>query len=353
VEKQNATLTVHLDAIAHNVEVLQSYLQPATQQMAVIKANAYGHGAIKIAKHLEPKVVWFSVNDIHEAVELRGNGIRLPILVFGIPEEETAALYQEHKITATVSAKEHFNILPDGAAYHLNFDTGMGRLGFGLAQADEVKTLIDSHSNLRCTGIYSHFATAGEGDMSKMKNQFQAFKKLRSRLSPELITHMCNTAATMQLPEAQFDMIRTGIGLYGYAPGDIDIPALKPALSWESYLIQVNPIQKSETVSYGARWQCPADGFMGVIPVGYEDGIPRSLSGKFSVLIHEKKYPVVGTVTMNYCMIFLGRDELKPGSEVVLWNEEMNAGSWAREIGTIPYEILTGLPAKMPRSYSG
>jgi len=352
VNKSNSICTVDLNAISNNVDALQSRCRPGVQQMAVVKADAYGHGAVKVAKKVAPQVGWFAVNDIYEAIELRDNGIQKPILVFGVPAEGEAHLYRKHEITATVSSSHHFTVLPEGTEYHLNFDTGMNRLGFRAEQSDEVIELKNNHPELKCTGIYSHFATADEPGSKKINQQLELFKQIRKRFDSSLLTHLCNTAGLIQCPEAQFDLVRTGIGIYGYSPGQVELPELKPAISWETHLVQVKPIKKSETVSYGAGWTAKEDGFIGVIPVGYADGIPRSLSGDIEVSINGKNYPMAGTITMNYCMIDLGKKQFKTGTEVYLWNQHHTAKEWADKMDTIPYEILTNLPRAVQREYN-
>jgi alanine racemase len=351
--KRNTILTVNLDTIFHNVEVLQSYLKRGVKQMAVVKANAYGHGAVEVAHKIAPQIDWFAVNDMHEAVELRETGIEAPILVFGVPEAETSALYNRFNLTATVSAFSHYQLLPEGTSYHLNFNTGMGRLGFRPEEAKEVSELIESHPELHCGGIYSHLATADELDAAKTEEQYQLFKEIQTHFDSSLLAYLCNSAGAVQYPEAQFDMVRTGIGIYGYAPGEVSVPGLKPALTWETHLAQVNVIKKGETVSYGAIWKAPEDGYIGIIPVGYADSIPRGLSGNLNVVIEGNVYPVVGRVTMNYCMIFLGQKPMGTGTKAYLWDEHQNAGDWAVKMQTIPYEIVTNIPPHVTRKYQG
>jgi len=352
VKKRNSILTVDLDAIASNVDILQSYLKEGVCQMAVVKADAYGHGAVQVAHKIAGQVSWFAVNDIQEAIALRDGGIRIPILVFGVPEKVAARLYNEYDITATISSEDHFKWLNDGTRYHLNFDTGMNRLGFRPEQIDEVLQLNKNHPQLNCTGIYSHFATADERGSEKINQQHEIIEKIREQFDKKLLTHMCNTAGMIQRSGAQFDLVRTGIGIYGYSPGQIEISDLKSAIHWKTQLVQVNPIKESETVSYGARWQAPKDGYIGIIPVGYSDGIPRGLSGKFEVNIEGESYAVVGTVTMNYCMIDLGEKPFDAGTEVYLWDSHHTPQDWARATDTIPYEILTGI-SSVPREFVG
>lgn len=349
---ENSVITVNTDAISRNLNVLKSYCDAGVEQMAVIKANAYGHGLVEVASAVAGQVKWFAVNDISEAIALRKAGIENAILVFGVPEKHDAQLYKKFDVTATVSSLENLDVLKPGTEYHLNFDTGMGRLGFRPEEAEKVNKQIRTYTDIHCTGIYSHFATADEPDSPKGSQQLQLFNNICRLFPNDLLVHMCNTAATVQFSDAHFDLVRNGIGMYGYAPGRIKIE-LSSSLGWTTRLVQVKKINKSETVSYGATWAAPENGYTGVIPVGYSDGIPRNLSGKFQVHIHGEKYAVVGTVTMNYCMVWLGKQKLPAGTEVELIGQNSTAETWAETAGTIPYEILTGLSPHITRHYAG
>ncbi|HEX6982933.1 MAG TPA: alanine racemase [Balneolaceae bacterium] len=349
--KNNSAVTVNLAALKENVSKLRSFINKETGVMAVVKANAYGHGAAKVAEALSPIVEAFAVNDIQEAIELRENNISKPVLVFGVPEKSFAAMYRKYDLTATVSSEDHFEILPDNTSYHLNFDTGMGRLGFHPDKARKVARLAARHTELSCTGIYSHFASAHKPESGSVHRQCKLFQTVREHFPPDLKTHICNTGGTAFYRIKQFDMVRLGIGMYGYSPGKAKIQGLKPVLKWSSRLVQVNKVKAGKAVSYGSIWRVPRDGYVGVIPVGYYDGLRRNLSGQFSVRIGTKSYKVVGIITMNFCMVYLGDDYFEPGTEAELIYPGNDAEDWAEKIGTISYEILTGINEKIPRKY--
>ena len=351
IQKSNSTVEVNLDKLKQNLEKLRSYLDEDTRVMSVVKADAYGHGAVEVASTLEPMVDAFAVNDIHEGIELREQDITKPILVFEVPQKTKASQYRIHNLTATVSAKEHFDWLPNGTSYHVNFDTGMGRLGFAPEEAERVLLLIEENKNLFCTGIYSHFATADSPGSDLVTEQHRLFTAIREQFPKELTAHIANTGATAFYSSMQFDMIRLGIGLYGYAPGETGIAEISPILHWKSRLVQIKPINEKSTVSYGATWQAPTDGNLGIIPVGYDDGLKRSLSEELTVRIKGETYPLVGNITMNYSMVFLGDDNYKTGTPVELLYAESNARDWASKIDTIPYEVLTSINPKIPREY--
>lgn len=319
--------------------------------MGVVKANAYGHGAVEVAKAINPLVASFAVNDIHEGIELREKGITKPVLVFEVPDKPSVSLYKEHDLTATITAEEHFEWLPDGTSYHLNFDTGMGRLGFRPSKAKRVAGLIDEYDHISCTGIYTHFATADSPGSEFVLRQYEQFKKILEHFPHKLTTHTTNTGALLFYNLEQFNMVRLGIGMYGYSPGKKVIEDIEPILSWKTRLVQTKTIAANDTVSYGATWKAPQEGYLGVIPLGYEDGLKRSLSDKLSVRINDKIYDIAGTITMNYSMIFLGSDDYEPGTEVEILYPGSDAGDWAKKIGTIPYEILTSINPKISREY--
>jgi alanine racemase len=351
IQKSNSTVTINLSRLKKNARNLADHLDEDTRIMGVVKADAYGHGAVEIAQALDDMVAAFAVNAIQEGIELRENGIDKPILVFEVPLKSFASQYRMQNLTATVSAEEHFEWLPNGTSYHLNFDTGMGRLGFGPEEAKRVADLVQDNQELFCTGIYSHFATAGNPGSELVKEQHSKFKILRSHFPQQLTTHISNTGGTAFYDTEQFNMVRLGIGLYGYPPAETEIEGIAPVLSWKSKLVQTKKIAANSTVSYGASWRAPMDGYLGIIPIGYEDGLKRNLSGKISVRIGPKTYPLVGTITMNYCMVFLETDHYEPGTEVDILYQESTAGDWAQKLDTIPYEILTSITPKASREY--
>ncbi|NGP76996.1 alanine racemase [Balneolaceae bacterium YR4-1] len=350
--KRDSVITIDLSTIRHNLKVIRKLAGSDAGVMPVVKANAYGHGSVKVAEALQNEVDWFAVNSVDEGIELRDHGIDLPILVFCVPNSETANLYTNFNLTATISELSHFGFLPAGTEYHLNFDTGMGRLGIQGDRVDEAVLEMEKHSALICTGIYSHFATSDVPGSEMVEAQLKRFKKIRIRFPDHLFTHIANTGGAVFYKNTTFDLIRPGIGIYGYSPAENVIQGLKPALSWSSKLVQVNPIRKGDSVSYGAHWEAPRDGFVGVIPVGYEDGLKRVLSGKIRIGIGGKEYRQVGNITMNYCMVFLDQDRHDAGTGVELLSSSKNdLSNWAELAGTIPYEILTSLLPKIPRVY--
>lgn len=348
----NSYAAVYGARLSNNLSVLGEKLRPGVQKMAVVKADAYGHGAVAVARHIAPEVDAFAVAQVDEGVSLREGGVSNPILVLGTPNPDNAGVFTRFDLTATVSDLAHFDLLPAGAKYHLNFDTGMGRYGFLPDQVSDVRQAMKDHDELHCKGIYSHFSMAHLPDNAFVRRQLELFKSVRAQFDERLTTHLSNSGGALYYPGSQFDMVRIGIGLYGYGPGPEAIGGLQPALEWRSRLAHVKRIAEGANVSYGNSWRAPHEGWLGVVPVGYADGLPRRLSNKFQVSINGERYASVGTVTMDNIMIWLDRDPIKTDTEVsVMGTEAMDAGEWAELTDTIPYEILVRISSRVQRKF--
>jgi alanine racemase len=322
--------------------------------MAVIKDDAYGHGAVPIARHLAPKVEWFCVARLPEALELRAAGIEHPILVFEVPPVGSEGVYKEQQITASISNFSVFERLVAGTNCHLHFDTGMFRLGLSPKDVSIVHEKMKQYAHLHYTGMYTHYANADRVEDASVMKQLEVFKALRGEFPEDFMTHTCNTGGIFYYHNkgALFDAVRPGVCLYGYAPGVDAIKDLTPILEWRSKLVQVKPVVPGNEVGYGSRWKATEKGWLGIIPVGYADGVFRGLSGLFEVEIAGKKYPQVGTISMDFMAVYLGQDKPDEGEEVVLLNsKDLTATEWAQKMGTIPYEITTAISPKVERRY--
>lgn len=348
----NSYASVYGERLLHNLEILNRRMKPGVLKLAVVKADAYGHGAVPVARHVARHVDMFAVAQVDEGIELRKGGIRNPILVLGTPNSHNAEAFTHFGLTATVSDMEHFKVLPAGAAYHLNFDTGMGRYGFQPGQVSEVKEAISRHGELHCKGIYSHFSMAHLPENSFVYRQLELFNSIRAQFDEALTTHISNSGGVLYYPGARFDMVRYGIGLYGYSPGPETVEGLQPVLEWKSRLAQVKRMEKGGNVSYGNSWQAPRPGWLGVVPVGYADGLPRALSNRLQVAIGGNRFDSVGTVTMDNIMVWLDQEPMKTDTEVsVLGGDAMNAREWADLTATIPYEILVRISSRVQRKF--
>lgn len=349
----NSVADIDFKKLKRNLNYIKSKVGVDKKIMAVVKADAYSHGAVKAAVFLEPLVDWFAVATVDEGIQLRMAEVQKPILVFGVPCTDTAAAYGRYNLAATVSHESHFSILTDGTRYHINFDTGMGRLGFKADQCELVRSLAAQNQRLICAGLYTHYALADEPDSSFVEKQFHDFEQIAQSLSEIPNKHISNTGAAVHYSLNHYDMVRVGIGLWGYTPGKLQDTGLAPVLTWKSKLAQVRPIMEGETVSYGASWSCPEDGYIGTIPAGYADGLPRSLSNKLDVMINGKFYKVAGNVTMDYTMVYLGDYQPESGTSVTLMGGNgLPANRWAELAGTNTHEILTNITGRVKKVYS-
>lgn len=332
-----------------------------------MKADAYGHGAAITARYLDPYVDWFAVATMDEGVELRLSGVTKPILVLGVPSEQTAPAYISHNLTATISHPSHFSLLMDGTRYHLNVDTGMHRLGVQPDQYEEVRSLAILNQRLIASGIYSHLSTADDAKSEFVKTQESSFKEVLSFFPEIPLRHLLNSSGLFYHQLERFDMVRMGLVQWGYLPGDPKqnvIPemqnawnAIRKVLTWSSRIVETRKISRGEGVSYGARWKAPEDGFISTIPVGYADGLFRLASGKISVMLHHSngpiRFPIVGSITMDYIMIFTGDMKISSGTKVdLLTDNGPDAWDWAQAADTIPFEVLTRLSNRVVREYS-
>lgn len=321
--------------------------------ISVVKADAYGHGALEVAELLSPVSEWFATAQIQEAVDLRRNGIANPILVFAPPLAHETRLYRQYGITAVVSSVEHVALLKPGTHFHLHVDTGMRRTGILPEDLPAFDAALAKRPDLEFTGLMTHFATAEHPDFTHYDHQLARFGPVFEQYGRDRMVHAANSGTILMKQDARFDAIRPGIALYGIDPAPEQRPELKPALGWESFLIQVKPIRKGEAVSYGATWQAPRDGYYGVVPVGYRDGLVRALSGRISFGLPDRYVPQVGVITMDASMVWLGDRVEKEGTPVVIYDSEaVQLRNWADLLGTISYELLCAVGDRVERRYT-
>ena len=352
-EGWNSVAVIDTAAIIHNLEYLRVNSGDVRLQMAVVKANAYGHGAVGVAKSVNEHVEWFGVSSVLEGVELRNSGISKPIMVFGTPFTESAHFYQDFDLVAVVSQLQHFEVLLSGTSYHIKFDTGMGRIGFRKEELNQVLSNVDVFKDLKLGGIMTHFASAEETNTQVFDAQLKDFDLIQSAFDKSILRHVANSAASLHQSGIGFDMIRSGVAMYGFDPRGSYNLALKPAFNWISRLVQVRFMKKGEGVSYSHSFHMPEDGYIGVIPVGYADGLPRRLRNRLRLKIGDETFPMVGNVTMDQIMIYLGPEPRKSGSEVLIMGgtENQSVYRWAELMGTIPYEVTSIIGNRVKRVY--
>ncbi len=358
---------IDLSAIRYNIENLRKHLHADVEIIAVVKANAYGHGDIQVAKvAIEAGATMLAVATPEEALHVREAIENTPILILGAVPESFAPFAAEHNITLTVFTTEWVNEVSKTSKdfkkplkVHIKVDSGMGRIG--VRTEKEVKAVYDAiilANNIEVDGIFTHFATADEEDTVQYNHQVKLFKELVQTLpeKPRLV-HAANTAASLVKENVQFDAVRFGISMYGLAPSpyvEKNLPyELHPALSLVSELVYVKKIAKGDTISYGGTYVAQQEEWVGTIPVGYADGVIRGLSGQ-EVLVDGMRAPIIGRICMDQCMIKLPR-KMTVGEKVVLigkqQQDEIRIQEWADRLHTIVYEIPCMLSSRVPRVY--
>ena len=367
---------VDLDAIAHNLKALSDFLQaeprPAGASVpgivAVVKANAYGHGAVPVAKALENAgATMLACADVEEAVTLRRAGVGVDILVFGALGVSDVSGIFEYRLTPTISTPSAGRALQAAAAargvrlrYHLKVDTGMNRLGLRYDNLPRTLPELMASESLQIDGLYTHFATADDPESPLMEEQRTRFERVRAQLAadgvrPRLV-HAANSAALLRDSRAWYDLVRPGLLLYGVVPPPLasTLP-LKPALSLHSRLVAVKHIRPGEIVSYGARFVAERPTRIAVVPAGYADGLDTRLEGRGMALVRGRRARVVGAVCMDMLMLDITDIEAYPGDEVVFLgtqgHDRIEVREMAGSIGTIPWEILCRLGSRIERRY--
>ena len=358
---------VSLARLRSNLEAVRALAAPA-RVMAVLKANAYGHGLEAVARCLAPRVDAFAVALVEEGIALRRLGIDKPVLVLGGTWTRQIPLFLEHDLTITVPSIARLLDLEQAAAAaktvaraHLKIDTGMERIGVRYYNAQSLLEAAARSRHVRVEGIYSHFANADAPDLAHARLQLERFLEVlrfyerHSLPAPE--RHIANSAALLRLPEARLDLVRPGILLYGVYPY-ADAPRaieVQPALSWRTRVVYFKVVEPGSPVSYGSTWKSDHRVRVVTVPVGYGDGYFRALSNRAEVLLRGKRQRQVGTICMDQMMVDIEWGEGWNGDEVVLIGEQGSARVSVEELagwaGTIPYEILTAIGGRVPRIY--
>ncbi len=356
---------INLRRLTANYQAIKTAVFPA-KVLAVIKTNAYGHGMIEVARHMEQlKSPYFAVAIVEEGIQLRRAGINTPILVFGGILDEQIPLFFEYDLTITaVSIPQLLRIntiaktMNQRVVIHLNIDSGMGRLGIPYQQVDELLDALQQCNHSYIEGIYSHFATADERDLTFAREQMRRFNSLltaydRRGIPRPPLCHLSNSGGILQLENGRFNMVRAGIMFYGVYPSDEaarTIP-IQPVLAWKSKVVHIKTVQPNQPISYGSTWRSDHETRIATVPVGYGDGYFRVMSGRAEVMINGRHHPVVGRITMDQIMINIEDAIVQIGEEVTLIGDSIPAGALAEWAGTIPYEILTNINGSVPRLY--
>lgn len=363
---------VSLKAIGHNIAQVKKRLRPGVKLLAVIKADAYGHGAVRVGKYLEDQVDYFAVATAEEAMELREQGIRLPVLVLGYISPEQYSEILDYDITQTVYSLEIAEKLSEASVkagcrtkIHAALDTGMTRIGFHITEeeADRIAA-ISRLPGLELEGMFTHFSCADQKDKTYCGLQLEKFRRmegmLRERGVEIPVKHICNSAGIMEFDDYRFDMVRSGIVTYGLYPSEeVDKSRLPliPALSWKSRVIHVQDVEPGLGVSYGATYTTEGPCTrIATVSAGYADGYPRALSNKGRVLIHGRYAPILGRVCMDQMMVDVSHiPDVKVEDTVTLIGREGDRGITMEEVADpacrFNYEMACGISKRVPRIY--
>lgn len=363
---------INLDTLASNMRQIKS-CSKSKEIIAVVKADAYGHGALDIAPVLlENGATSLAVAVVNEGVELRRGGIECPIMVLGFTPpslidnllkydiQQTVFSYNYAKELSTIAKRKHKK-----AKIHIAVDTGMGRIGF-MPSEESIKEVIEISKlpNIEIEGLFSHFSTADEKDKEYSNYQLNSFNNFYEGLKNQgvniKIRHIANSAAITEMPETHFEAVRPGIILYGYYPSeevDKSRIKLKPVMELKTNIVHIKSIPSGYYISYGRRFQASRDSIIATLPVGYADGYTRLLNNKAKVIINGQLAPVVGSICMDQCMVDVTDIEggVKVGDEVILIGEKdgvkLNADHIAKMLGTINYEVVCMITKRVPRVY--
>jgi len=364
-------LEIDVDAIANNVRLLKSRIGAKTELMAVVKANAYGHGAVEVSRvALKNGATRLAVATWEEGAELREAGINVPVLILGVSTQDDLEALIYYDLTAGLGEIEVAEKLSQIARnygkkvkVHINVDTGMSRMGVQVEKAFHLVTKITSFPDIILEGIFTHFTSSGEINKTSTYEQFGRFKQVLEKLKKQKIniplTHVADSATLLDCPSLHLDMVRPGIAIYGSYPSENvknRLP-LQQISTLKTKIISLRKIPPGARVSYGGTFEAKRSTLVATLPIGYADGLPRVLSNRGQVLVKGKRVPIIGRICMDHCMIDVTDiPEVQVGDEAVLWgkqeNEFISLNEVAKKIGTIVYEVVTMVDKKrVPRLF--
>lgn len=363
---QESVLEINFKALAHNYKFIKSKIKSETKILAVVKAFGYGTDAIEVAKYLENEldVDYFAVAYIREGAYLRANGISKPILVIhpqvvnlkhAITYNLEPSLYNDRIFTAF--AKEAAKQGKKEYPVHIKFNTGLNRLGFFESDVEYIIKKLKSLNQIKVVSLFSHMAASEDHNEKEFTStQIQTFKNIAAQFEKGMnykpILHMTNTSGIFNYPEAHFDMVRTGIGMYGFGNETKFDRELQPVASLKSVISQIHRIEKGESVGYNRAYIADNYKTIATIPLGHADGISRQFgNGVGSVLVHGKPAPIIGNVCMDMIMIDITEIRCNEGDEVIIFGEGQTAEELARKINTISYELLTAVSQRVKRVF--
>lgn len=355
---------VSLPALAHNLRCFRQAVGQSTKLMLVVKADAYGHGMLEASRVAQQEGLdWLGVGIAEEGVALWNAGIRLPILVFGAQNRQAMAAAARHGLAVPLCSPDQVPVAQSAAEaagrvleVHVKVDSGMGRLG--VRTQEELSSLLDALKDapmLRLGGVFTHFADADNPDPAYTLMQCERFGALAAQLPESLLRHAAATSGMLAFPEARLDMVRLGIGAYGYPPVPTDLP-LKPVLRLLAEVSFVKNIRAGDCISYGCSFRAEGPMRVATLAIGYGDGYHRALSNKGYAILHGKRCPILGRVCMDQMMVDVSKaPETVPGDEALLLGRRgpdyISADELGELAGSISYEMLLSLKPRVPRSF--
>ena len=357
---------IDLGAISRNIAEIRKKIGNKRGLMAVVKADGYGHGAVEVSRAaLRSGADFLGVALPEEGQQLREAGIEAPILVVGLIQPEEAYKVVKFQLSQAVASVELLEALNHEASkvstwisVHVKLETGMGRIGVKPEDAVSFVRKVKSFKNLNLEGLFSHFSSADEKDKTFSERQLQLFDQVIGNLQLAGIEvpkkHIANSAAILDLPQSYYDIVRPGIMIYGLYPSrevshSIE---LKPAMTFKTKISEVKVVPPGTPISYGRTFITKKKTTVATLPVGYADGYNRLLSNHGEVLVKGRRAPVIGTICMDMCMVDASSvEDIRPGDEVILFDEELSVDEIAAKIGTINYEVVCGVNKRVPRVY--
>ncbi|MBU2949734.1 alanine racemase [Tamlana agarivorans] len=360
---QETVLEINLKALEHNFDYLKSKLKPETKFMAVVKAYAYGSDSCEIALYLEKLGVdYFAVAYIEEGLALRKGGVTAPILVLHpqivnfdmlLENNLEPSLYNIKILKEFIAALSEKNITD--YPVHLKFNTGLNRLGFWHTDVDMISNLLSETKTLKVVSLLSHLAASEDFNEKEFTlNQIKDFKSIAENFTKQVgykpLHHICNTSGILNYPDAHFDMVRSGIGLYGFGNSEKENKFFKPIGTLKTVISQIHDIIEGESIGYNRGYKATGTLRSATLPIGHADGIGRQYGhGKGFVTIHGKRAPIIGNVCMDMIMVNVTDIDCEEGDEVIIFGESPNAETLAETANTISYELITHISQRVMR----
>jgi len=363
---RETVLDIDLKAVTHNFKFITSKLKPETKFLAVVKAFAYGSDAVEIAKHLETlNVDYFAVAYVKEGIALRNAGVTSPILVLHC-QPIHFDLVIKHCLEPSIYSMRVLNEFiriseaekQTNYPIHIKFNTGLNRLGFSLDEVSQIASSLEKTNSIKVASIFSHLAASEDLDEKQFTlQQIEDFKNVSTSLKKQLdykpFLHLCNTSGILNYPDAHFDMVRSGIGLYGFGNNSEIDKNLKPISTLKTCISQIHSLKKGDSLGYNRAFKAEKDTKTATLPIGHADGINRALGNhKGLVFINNQKAYIIGNVCMDMIMVDVTNIDCNEGDEVIIFDQNHTAASLSENVNSISYELITSVSQRVKRTFS-